>query len=187
MRLLLPALAIVGFVPPAAAQIVTEMTPERIRDAIAFGESGKAKPYQVGSLAVPANFTTPFLRVALAAASAKEKYKKLTEEEVNDNLVLPGVLRLYATAIPPSKYGSATSVRTVVIMPPGEKDRDKAIHPDTAEPVARQWSNRLGATDEAEALWASFPLSVLRDGAELRIVYSNGNERKVKFKLDKVR
>jgi hypothetical protein len=62
----------------AHAQIVQDMTPERIREAIAFGTSSKElRPYKIQAKAhwswppLIAVYTTPFLRVALAANGAK--------------------------------------------------------------------------------------------------------------------
>ncbi len=64
----------------ASGQIVQEMTPERIREAIALGAKSKeltaykiqeearwSWPPEIGV------FTTPFLRVALAAHTAKSR------------------------------------------------------------------------------------------------------------------
>jgi hypothetical protein len=60
------------------------------------------------------------------------------------------------------------------------------VHPLVAKPIAEQWRNMLGYTDEASAMFAIFPLSVLHKTNELRVVYGDV-ERSGKFNLKNVK
>lgn len=187
------ALAFVLVFPAAAsAQVVTDMTPERVREAVAYGSTGKAALYRIGGgLTSPltALYTTPFLRVALAAGEAKAQYRPFDEAAVSAELLLPGVVEVYAPARPPeARYGSpAVSVKAVVVMPSGGKDAALAIHPTRTVPGIERYANLLGATQDAIGLTAHFPLRALSEGNELRVIYSDGHEAKGRFKLEKVR
>ena len=71
------------------AQIVEDMTPEFIRNAIAIGIKEKDVSWyrikEKASFSWPplvAFYTTPFLRVVLAANEAKKHYKTFTEADV---------------------------------------------------------------------------------------------------------
>jgi hypothetical protein len=175
---------------PATAQVITDMTPQRIKEAIALGESGKAKPYKIGgSTLTPlwGTFSTPYLRVALAAAEAKEKYSSFTEKDATDEIVRPGEVIVYLSAIEPLSGNQPRSAKAIVIMPAGKNDRADAVRPEKTEPTPASWSNAMGAKWEAESLIAYFPLSALQDGAEFRMVFDRGLERKAGIKLDKVR
>jgi len=184
----------------AHAQVVRVMTSEMVREAIAYGTSGDAS-YQplkdggVGGLAIGRRrgggpvfgvWTTPFLRVALAAKKAAKEYKPLTPADVTDELVKPGMLVVYGDSQDVSS-GRPLSVRTIVIMPVGADDPARAIQPTKAEPVQKTMGNRLGAKYEVSAMSAEFPLSALVEGNEVRVVYESGPERRAKLKLDGVR
>ena len=81
-----------GAARAASAQVVTEMTPERIREAIA---DTKAKGcYVLSTGGVLERFgrgclTTPYSRVVLAAQNAREKYQPFTEADVQPAMLAP--------------------------------------------------------------------------------------------------
>src|SRR6266852_2889069 len=94
-------LAIVG---TAEAQVVHDMTPDRIREAIELGTKSKElSPYRIQEKArwswppLIAVYTTPFLRVALAANAAKRQYHAFTEADVTPEMTAPEI-HVYATS-----------------------------------------------------------------------------------------
>lgn len=166
---------------PLHAQVVTEMTPALIAEAIKAGESGD---YPKGSIAEKrswalvsgvqiANFSTPFMRVAAAAAMAKRNYQVLRVEDVGPDLIAPE-LHIYAWA--QGNLPHVHNVVSVVITPRnGSKDekRAKAIHPKDLVDIPTQFSNAFGATAEASGRMAVFPLDALREDHELHVIYDN--------------
>ena len=188
---------------PVSAQIVTEMTPEKIREAIAFGTSQKEAPYYeirlpgfVGSVYKPrlGSFTTPFLRVALAAFEAKKLYKTFTEADVPRELVAPEV---YVYGMSQADGARIANVQAVVITPKGRHDPASAIRPVSTADVPVQYRNLMGMTAAGKNLMAVFSLEAFREGNEVHIVFDSGvhDGAKAKFcedcfvelKLDKVR
>jgi hypothetical protein len=188
---------------PCWAQVVTEMTPERIRDAIAFGTSQKEAPdYEirergfVGSVYKPrlGSFTTPFLRVALAAYEAKKQYKPFTEVDVTKEMVAPE-LHVYGSS--QTVGARVANVQGIIITPKGRHDPADAIRPSSTTEVPIQYRNLMGMTAEGKSLLAVFPLDTLREANEVHIIYDSGvhhggknkfcEDCFVEFKLDKVR
>jgi len=161
---------------PAQAQIVHDMTPERIREAIAFGTKVKdLGPYQVQEKArfswppLIAYYTTPFLRVALAANMAKKHYKQFTEADVTPKMVAPEI-DVYA----PSHSGSGahiSNVETVVLMPSKSKDASRALHPTEISEASEEYKNLLGFSGQGQAMLAVFPLEVWQENSELHVVF----------------
>ncbi len=164
-----------------AADVVTEMTPERIREAIAFGTKKKSlSNYPIGDeWNVLLNFSTPFLRVAQAAAEAASTYRPFGEADVTPDLIEPEI-RLNAVA---SIYNVAivSNVRAVVIVLPD----GRVIQPSRVEERIEDYQNRYGAKGTARSLIAYFPLSVVMDGNEVRVV--RGSESRTKFDHDAIR
>ena len=188
---------------PASAQIVTQMTPEAISEAIAFGTSQKEAPYYeirkqgfVGSVYKPmlGSFTTPFLRVALAAYEAKKQYKAFSESDVSREMVAPEV---HVYGMSQADGARVANVQAIVFTPNGRHDPASAIRPTSTSEVPVQYRNLLGMTAEGKNLMAVFPLEVLRDGNEVHIIFDagvhDGAKNKfcedcfVELKLDKVR
>ncbi len=69
------------------------------------------------------------------------------------------------------RVGPPLDVKAVVVIPAKSKDRSAAILPAERVDLDSRYQNLLGATFEAKGLVASFPLSVLSDDNEVRIVY----------------
>jgi len=181
----------------AHAQVVTEMTPATIAEAIRAGEKGdvpsgaitKSSGWSWGSVHV-ASFSTPFMRVAAASRAAKKAYKKFTVEDVTPEMIAPE-LHVYGwsqvnganqprrdpiggNAIHDSARPGAISVTAVVITSKRGKHEQKmasAIHPIRFETIPTVWQNLFGAKLEAEGMLAVFPLSALSDDKEVHIVY----------------
>jgi hypothetical protein len=192
MKTMLAAVAVALLAGPAGAQagggVVTEMTPELVREAIAYGaKEKKLRPYYLGGQGgmmdarrTVATFTTPFLRVALAASEAKAAYKEFAEGDATPEMLAPE-LQIAAGAMSIGRviYG----VKTVVIVGPD----GKVTQPDRSEERIEEFSNAYGAKDSARGVTAYFPLSAIREDAEVRVVMDLGKEQRAKFKLDKVR
>ncbi len=165
-------LAMVG--APAVAQVVTEMTPERIKEAIAAGQATKDEV--VHSLKtkgiVIGVFSTPFSRVAQASRMAKTLYKPFTEADVTPEMTAPQ-LEVFASAVsvrsplPPG----VGNVQAVLIMPKGVKDAAQAIQPTKTSDVPEEYRNMMGAVLEGKSILAVFPLDVLKPGREVVVVY----------------
>jgi hypothetical protein len=158
----------------AAAQaggVVTEMTPERIQEAIAYGAQQKKVDLPLVK-AGPARcvLSTPYLRVARAASEAKRKYKTFAAADVDDEMKAPTVhVVCSSVCVVPDcskSYGFA-SVQTIVIT---DKGGAGPTQPLKAEPMPVTYSNAFGAHDEAEGLLAIFPMAALQPGRELHIV-----------------
>jgi len=163
----------------AKAQVVTEMTQERIREAITWGSSQKNVDFpEIMSRSgwswkseKPrwSFYSTPFLRVASAAHSAKKKYKNFTEADVTPEMLAPE-LHIYGLAVPLGGMDIA-NVEAIVITKVKEKNRESAIQPVRTEPLPADYQNLFGAKTEGRSMLAVFPLSLLREGHEVHIVY----------------
>lgn len=187
----------------ASAQVVTDMTPEKVREAIAFGTSQKEAPYYeirkpgfIGSVYKPrlGSFTTPFLRVALAAYEAKKQYKVFTEADVSKEMVAPEV---HVYGMSQADGARIANVQTVVVTPKGRHDPASAIRSISTAEVPVQYQNLMGMNAEGMSLVAVFPLEVFREGHEVHIVFDSGvhdgaknkfcEDCFVELKLDKIR
>jgi len=180
----------------AGAQLVTEMTPERVSEAIAFGSQAKKMEYpQLKGGPAKCAIITPFGRVAKAAFEAKRAYKTLTVEEVTTEMLAPNVeVVCPSQCVTPGctrSFGVAT-VRAIVIT---EKGGASPQQPISSEPMPEVYQNAFGAKDEATGLIATFPLAALQPGRELHVVFdrkvsgmtSRCDDCRIELKLDKVR
>lgn len=159
-----------------SGQIVQEMTPERIREAIALGvKSNELAAYKIQEKARwswPPQigvYTTPFMRVALAAHTAKKRYKPFTESDVTREMVAPEV-HVYA-ASRPLEGGAIANVETIVVLPHNSKDLSQAVHPTAVTEASQQYKNLFGFTGEGRGMLAAFPLDVWRKDNEIHVVF----------------
>jgi hypothetical protein len=182
MRVLHAALLLLATASQAPAQVVHEMTPELIRQAIAEGARTKnIEPYKVKKLmGTWATYTTPYRRVMLAAQDAKKKYKTFTEADVTPEMVAPE-LHVYAPAWAHEK--DVYSVAAIVITKKGSKE---AIQPTKSEPTEEEFSNTFGKEVKARGMRASFPLSVVNASNEIRIVFDGIPEKNDGFDIAKM-
>jgi hypothetical protein len=189
----------------AVAQIVVEMTPAKIKEAIAWGESVKRVelPELISGSgfawksqkAVWGTYSTPFMRVAAAANAAKKKYKAFSEADVTPDMIAPE-LHVMGYAVSLGKLNVA-NVENVVITKKKDKDRSRAIQPTRTEPLSEEYQNLYGAKTEGRSLLAVFPLDVAVDGNEVHIIYdrkvasANGtggcDDCSAELKLEKLR
>lgn len=163
---------------PMRAQVVTSMTPKLVLEAIALGNSGRKLgpyewkrpgPWKRGGFPL-GGFTTPFLRVALAARRARQLYQPFTPDDVTAEMIAPTV-----HVIAPARIDGLTvsDVQAVVFLPKGANDRVAAIHPSITLPISREWQNYYGAKVSGAGKMAVFPIEALSDRNELHIVYES--------------
>jgi hypothetical protein len=174
---------------PRPSTVATELTEGVLADAVATGTSiaGDRQmlerfltPYVVGNTKV----FTPFLLVANAAADAKSKYLPFTVATIPKDLLLP-VFAVDRPGLPPNiKLGfSAMSFKHVIVANgPGA---DATIsQPTRIEPTSQEWKNGFGnVVAQTTGVRAYFPLSLLKEGNELRLVPDVGHELVVRFSL----
>jgi hypothetical protein len=179
------------------AQVVTEMTPERVVEAIAFGSQAKTLEYTrlKGNGPSECVLVTPFMRVARASFDAKRAYKTFAPADVP-----PEMLTATVDVVCPSKcvveacsrsFGVA-NVQAVVITAPGGGSPQQPI---SSQPMPEVYSNAFRVTDQASGLLATFPAAALQSGRELHVVYdkkvsakfSKCDDCKIDLKLDGVR
>ncbi len=176
----------------AAPMIVTDVTPDLVKRAIADTKS--AGCYTVGgsfmlSQAPWGCYTTPYSRIVQAAKAAQSAYKPFSESDVTAGLVAPGEIHVYAFAQTVKGSPTVDDVQAIVIVPKGG-GRESAIQPVRSEEVPAEFVNLMGASLQGKSMTAVFPMSVLNEQNEIRVVYrgtSGHYEVKARFKLDKVR
>ena len=194
------AVVLVGFAVHAQAQVVTDMTPALVQEAIASGGSGLYKLQERtiwGDGPELGYFTTPYSRVALAAALARKAGKPFAPADVTPDMLLPE-LHVYATS--QAIYGNKNriaNVEAVIILPEGSKDRSAAIQPTRITDVAEELRSLVGARTGGRSVMVVFPLSALNEHNELQVEFDRHvpgsssikgcTECSVRFKLDKVR
>ena len=153
------------------AQIITDMSPERIREAIAFGTSERDLGwYRIQEKArwswppLIAKYTTPYLRVALAASEAKKRYKIFTADKVTPDMLAPVIIvRAWSRD---AVDGSVANVLTIVLLPHNSKEATEAIHATEI-----QDASQFGFTEKGKGLLAVFPLESWREDRDLRVVF----------------
>jgi len=200
MRRLCLVIAFPVTVATAHAQLVTEMTPEKIQEALKQEKGETCFPLKTDTpmgmqSAYVGCFTTPFSRVAQAAQAARKKYKTFTEADVTPEMIAP-----HFEVLAPSRDGGAgrTNVEAVVVTPKKSKDRSAAIQPILSEEMTAEYKNLMGATFEGKGMRAVFPLSALSEANEVHVVYDAKTcivggwgkffeDCPAKIKLDKVR
>jgi hypothetical protein len=189
----------------AQAQVIREMTPDRIREAIKLGTSTKdLRPYRIQEKAgwswppLIAVYTTPFLRVALAANAAKKQYRAFTEANVTPEMIAPEI-QIYASS--QSLGGTAiANVQTIVVLPHNSKNSSRAIQPTRMNEASEEYRNLFGFSGEGKGILAIFPLDVWTQDNEVHVVFDTGipssngagslggcTDCKVRIYLEKVR
>lgn len=176
MGRVVPMLAVLVAAVPASAQVVAEMTPDAIRQAVSDQD---VKPcYEMRFVSdvigkdrrdfnVLACFSTPYSRVAFLARQAREKLETFDAAALPSEVTAPE-LQIHAY---PRKHRSVTGVEKIVLMPKGSTDPASAIAPLRTDEKIAQYSNAMGATYTARSVTAVYPLAVLSQSNVVRIVY----------------
>jgi hypothetical protein len=141
-------------------------------------------------------FTTPFSRVVAAASAARKKYQPFTAADVTAEMIRPEV-QVIALSRPSMKdERTIANVEAVIIMPRGSKDPSKAIQPQKTSEVSEDYQNLFGAEVHGRGVVATFPVSVVNDANEVRVVYDvavgpgfiqSCTDCGIQWKLDRVR
>jgi hypothetical protein len=160
----------------AQGQIVRDMTPERVREAIALGTKAKDLGwYRIQEKArfswppLIGLYTTAFLRVALAANTAKKQYKPFTEADVTPDMITPEILVYTRShAVEGTEIANA---ETIVLLPHNSKDASRAIHPTQMKEASQEYKNLLGFSGEGKGLVAVFPLDAWREDNDVHVVF----------------
>jgi hypothetical protein len=172
MGRILTAAALTLAAVPGHAQVVQEMTPERIREAIADRKTEGCYELKKSY----ACFTTPYSRVVQAARAAAKEYKRFGEADVTEAMVAPVVEVLaygqLAMVMGSGRVGSPVDVKTVVVLPRKSKDPGDVIHAMERIEVGSTWDSGLDGKFEGKGMLAVFPLSVLTEANEVRLVYN---------------
>jgi hypothetical protein len=160
----------------AQAQIVRDMTPERIREAIGFGTKSRDLGwYRIQEKArftwppLIAVYTTPFLRVALAANAAKKQYKTFAEADVTPDMIKPEIV-VFAESHA-VQGADIANVETIVVLPHKSKDASQAIHPTEMKDASQEYKNLLGFTGEGKGMVAFFPIDAWSEDNDVRVVF----------------
>lgn len=176
------------------AGIVTEMTPALIRQAI---QEGRVKPkkgllgglglkppvapgqYPQGGRRRPCLLMTPYSRVVFASHLAFADHRPFTAKDVTPGLIAPEV---WVVCSPVTREGRPVDVRTIALTDGGRAV--PALRMETSQLVHEK---PFGATYHAVGMTAAFPLSAVRPGAEIHVIYSDGDDAKVRLDLTDVR
>jgi hypothetical protein len=174
--------------------IVTDMTPALLEQAIQqgrvkapsgllgglFGKVSLPGQYPQGGRRKPCFLMTPYSRVVFASHLAFEQNLALTPEGVDRNLLAP---ELWVVCSPITRGSEpASDVRTIALVA-----GDRAV-PATRTEVSRElYRDRFGFTYPALGMTAVFPLDGARPGGEISVIYSDGDDARIKLDLTGVR
>ncbi len=151
---------------PARAQVVTNMTPERIDQAIAAGITQKPQVYALRTKQFWMEFTTPYLRVAERAASAPTAERSLATPD----LVAPE-LRIVAAAEPLGD--KVPGVKAAVV----ERPDGTTLKPSSQQEFVDYAQSARRKKITIRGVRAVFPIAVLEPGARFRFQMSDGSEQ----------
>ncbi len=173
------------------ADVVRGMSAERIREAIAWGETAPEAALEQYDLhherSFVVNFDTPFLRVAQLARAMKLQKGSLEGTDVSPK-VTAEALNLYVHANYEPAAGGADSspeVEYVTISRPGPGDAPaQVIQPLAIQSYVRRVptpADYEGPTRLARSVKAVFPLSALSPDAQVKIRFHGGGIRALKL------
>jgi hypothetical protein len=155
---LLPALE-------AAAQVVTEMTPDQIDAAIAAGAERRPATYVLSAPLLSLTFTTPYLRVAQLAAKTPDADRKLATPDV-----IAPELRIVAV---PEPFGEKEVVIKKAWM---ERSDGTRVEPLSQEATVDYAQSPHRHKIALRGVRAAFPIAALDPGARFRFQMGDGQE-----------
>ncbi len=170
-------------IPPSA------LSRAELQEAIAYGTQAKSQPGYVVKMkpgwsrpgAWCGLLDTPWMRVADEAYKAKREYRTITPADIGPDVVKPEV-QIFAMGNPEvGGRQSADDVHAIVIA-----RGDTIIKPTHFQAKPAIFTNGFGARSEGTEAVAIFPLAVLAQDGEVRIVY-NGWECRAPFEGGKLR
>jgi hypothetical protein len=116
-----------------------------------------------------AAYTTPFLRVALAASDAKKKSQPFGTADVTRDMTEAAVHIIGLDQ--DVKGGAIANVERIFVMPKGVKDPTRAVLPVHTEQLSEEYKHTIGFTAGERGVIAVFPLSILREGNEVHVIF----------------
>jgi hypothetical protein len=178
------ALTIIAMLAQAPeANPTPAMSPDTLREAMAYGaRASEVKLYDLSAKMgrIQCAFSTPFLRVALAAYEAKRNYKTISPEAAEAAAAGPFVAVGCGSAAiggsGPEAMRTFANVTNIVITT-GKDGKGDATQPTSTIPAPELYQNAFGARTEASGLLAQFPVGAFRSGAELHVIF----DRKIKY------
>ena len=119
-------------------------------------------------------FTTPYVRVALAAEDARRKLKPIAAGNISAWMLEP-VLTVYVPQYEDLGGGRVTNTipEHVVIRAVGSSAPNAAVQPIGTRPYdeSKDWIVQVGETRTGDGLIADFPLQSLKVGNEFYVVF----------------
>lgn len=162
----LPLLLVTFLAVPAGAQVVTEMTPQKIDQAIAAGIERKPGPYALRTKYLWMEFDTPFLRVSERAATAATADRSIATPDL-----LAPELRIVAA---PEPFGDdVLAIKKVVV----ERADGATVAPRSQESFVDYAQSSRRKKIAIRGVRAVFPLAALEPGARFRFLMSDGKEQ----------
>lgn len=150
---------------PAAAQVVTEMTPRQVDQAIAMGIERKPARYSLRTKYLWMEFDTPFLRVSERAATAPVADRSIATPDL-----LAPELRMLAA---PEPLGDDVPGIKKVLL---ERPDGAAVAPKSQQAYVDYAQSARRKKIAIRGVRAVFPLAALEPGARFRFVMSDGSE-----------
>jgi hypothetical protein len=165
-----------------AQQLVVEMTPGRIEEAIQLGANEKAarkflEAYVVqnragwGNGPLIGSVSTPFARVVLAALAARKADRPFGAADVTSELIAP---ELHVIATSQKAFGDDTelaNVQTLTIIPRDSTNPGDAIRPVRTTELTKDYRDLYGVVPDRPGIVAVFPLSVARDNNDIQVTF----------------
>jgi hypothetical protein len=189
------AVVLAALLADAPATIATELTPALLEQAIKEGQV-KAKSSLLGGLfgkvslpgqhpqggrKKPCFLMTPYSRVVFASHLAFNENRALTPQRVDPSLLAP---ELWVVCAPITRGAEpASDVRTIALVAGG-----RAVPALRMEVSHEVYRDRFGFKYPAVGMTAVFPLeAAARPGAEVNVIYSDGDDAKIRLDLTGVR
>jgi hypothetical protein len=161
------------------AQCATEMTPDRMHEALEWGLSAPETDLEQYPLRTERtwliNFDTPFLRVAQFSRAMKIQNTPATDSDVSPKLA-GQELHVYAHARVGAGGGALPNIDYVVILHPRAGGASETILPTSVQSFVRRVpaDADAGPTRIARSVKAIFPIGALAAGNEVRLTFENG-------------
>jgi hypothetical protein len=161
------------------AQCATELTPDRLHEALEWGLSAPETELEQYPLRTERtwliNFDTPFLRVAQFSRAMKIQNTPATDSDVSPKLA-GQELHIYAHARVGTGGGTLPNIDYIVILRPHPGGASETIIPVSVQSFIRRVpiDADAGPTRIARSVKAVFPLGALAAGNEVRLTFENG-------------
>ncbi len=165
---------------PARAQLVAEMSSDRVREALAWGLRAPESELDQYELRTDrswlVNFDTPFLRVAQLSRAMKIQNSPASEADVSPKVAAPE-MHVYAHARMDTGGRPLPNIDYVVILRPRAGAAAETILPSSVQSFVRRVptdAEFTGSTRIARSVKAVFPLRALAVGNTLRLTFEGG-------------